>query len=208
MDAIANRKIMLYDIYAYMMQESVKPITMDTLCSYIKCSKKSLYKNFRSKDEMLLEVYRLYNSNLRELLKDISSFESTPSQKLVFQIRNIHESGKILFKSYLFDHSQKIDEFKVMMRETERTTIALSLDMTVDEMDLEEYQKRSIRRLVAFICLSIKNRYMNAQIVDNTSDAEFLDMMITILLSHLYKEGVKNTKESVLKANDRKSENE
>ena len=200
MDAIANRKIMLYDIYAYMMQESLKPITMDTLCSYMECSKKSLYKNFRSKDEMLLEVYGLFNSNLRELLKDISNFEITPSQKLVFQIRNIHESGKILFKSYLFDHSQKIDEFKVRMRETERTTIAQSLDMTVGEMDLGEEQKRSIKRLMAFICLSIKNRYTNAEIADNTSDAQFLDMMITILLSLLYKEEAKNTKEN--KKND------
>ena len=200
MEAIANRRTMLYNIYSYMMQQSVEPITMDTLCSYMQCSKKSLYKNFRSKDEMLVEVYKLYDSNLRELLKDISNFESTPSQKLVFQIRNLHESGKILFKSYLFDHSQKIDEFKVLMRETERTTIALSLDVTINEMNLKEEQKRSIRRLVAFICLSIKNRYTNAQNVDNTSDAEFLDMMITILLSLLYKEEAKNTKEE---ANDR-----
>jgi len=185
-----NKKILLYDIYSILMQEDNKNITIDEICKQIKCSKKSIYKHFDSKNNMLLEIFELYTHNFKGLLSDISKFSCSPAQKLIFQIKIIDQSARLFFKSSLFKKLKPLKEFETLIVNIEKDILAVGFTKVIQELKVKPSHSEAFQNIVVFIVVSIKQYYTIGLPQKEINHKDFLQMLLTLLLSYISKEQI------------------
>lgn len=95
----------LYGSYDYIVQFGLKNFSLNALLKYLQISKGTFYHYFRSKDEMLLEVFEyLTLTYIQE------------NQKKLKKANNLKEKLEVVFDTYLIDNAENRD-FLVFYKE-------------------------------------------------------------------------------------------
>ncbi len=185
-----NKELILYNIYNILMQKKEHPMTMDILSKNLKCSKKSLYKLFQSKNELLYEVFVLYIKQSKGVLNTIIELDCSGGQKLVFQIKALNHIAKLFFNSYLFQGLKSLHDFEAVLIKTERDFYSISFTHIVNELNIPENRKEKLMNILVFIGVSIKRRYTTTNHQEAVNDIQFSEMMVTLLQNYIQKEDI------------------
>ena len=186
-----NKSLMLDEIYGVLMRKSDNSITMNTICDDLKCSKKTIYLLFGSKNELLHEVHGLYMNRLTNLLEEVSQLDCRPEQRLTCQIRILDQSGRTFFRSHLFKQLGKLSGIQDLIKRCEQRILSASFNYIVTEMELNQEKKERLERILGFIQVSIKMRYKIPHEQLEMTDSEFLEVLTMLLLSFINK-GIHN----------------
>lgn len=158
---------------------------MDKICLKIKCSKKSLYKCFSSKNAMLMEVFDFYNTQVKSIFVNISKLINDPKHKLILQIKALDKHSQIFFESSLFNELKKLNEFNLILQKTEQSIYLKSFVSIINEMQIGKKEKTEIHTILIFIATSITQRYVLQHRRHKFTNQQFLNMLIVLLESYL-----------------------
>lgn len=174
----AAEKIQIYGL---------KKFTMDEIAAELKISKKTIYKYFKSKDEIIVEYFNEIietdkNNTLESIKKDFSFVEKLNA--IVYSYHKFRLPAIVLDEAHKFYYAewekvQKLRDFKLNLIET---TIKEGIEQGVLRSDIEV-------NMITLILESVSNTFLDYQFLskNDMTMKEAMNQVMTILLHGILK---------------------
>ena len=143
-----KRKEIALKAYEFIMENGIKKFSTDTLIIYMGIGKSSLYNYFKSKDEILFEVYRIGADDYIEQLKVNIQKANTLKEKLYtlfsFYLVDVIENPNLkdLYKKYTMVSLEDKTDYMIMINEK----FINNLEPIVNEIFTSELKKGTVKK--------------------------------------------------------------
>ena len=165
----------------------LRKFTMDEIASELKVSKKTIYKHFKSKDDIIFEYFKEIiesdkNYTIEAIKKDV--FLEDKLNSIIFSYHKYKLPINILDEAHKFYYEEweKIQELKEFKLKLIETTLKEAMESGILKSDIKLH-------LISFILESVSNTFLDYKFLskNNMTMKDAMNEMITILLHGILK---------------------
>ncbi|MEM7484175.1 MAG: TetR/AcrR family transcriptional regulator [Bacteroidota bacterium] len=178
------RNHIISDSHYLLMQEKDNGYTVDSLAKDMKRSKKTIYKVFGSKSELIKEVITTHQAHLLKQFNEIAKSDESEIDKLIKYIYRIDGSLREIRLSRWYQQAKQYVRLKEKYFEIriEIYEVYLKIGLLPYNDHLNHYQK-SLQTIIQFIVSSLEYNYFYRSVDDIKNDTpnQYVDELVFLL---------------------------
>ena len=167
-----------------LIKESAIPLTIDEIANYLKCSKKTIYKNFESKKYLYISVFEFYIEESKKQLIHEHVLQTNNDLSFSPVLRKVHNSIRGITKSRLF-------------HEIGNDNLFLEMYYYFKSIVLNEYLNKSIQKsliiknvsrcelMAKFLLENIEARYFGIRYFNAEEDYIYIEQLEQMYLVNI-----------------------
>lgn len=176
----------LKEVTQHLLEPMNKPYTMDDLASELGCSKKTLYKYFHSKSELIESVWDELFFFIQKAFSENDWNTETSDEKVVTILYYIHESIQNINNSMLGQKLNYVDFSWDKYFEIRSDIFEYHLEYALGIFEKQIIEGfNSVAELVQFLLATIEQYHFYTSSKNSANDKKFIDHLVWLVYNSI-----------------------
>jgi len=168
------------------MQIGIKSVSMDDIAREIGVSKKTIYKHFGDKAELVLRVVELENRNEIVACNECYSTEGNAVQKMIDISKHISHQHRDINPTVIYDLQKYYPSIWAMMEKFQSEFILSAISQNIEEGQAEGLYRKAIKPEIAATMYGTLIQGMMQQLAQRNTPYDFKTLHLQMVSYHLY----------------------